>query len=373
MKVGIMSMQRIINYGSFLQSYSLKKTIESLGHEVEFVDYNPGPVLIKTKKSFIRILYRRMKKSLLFLTKKRAEKMTSDAKAYYKYENIFRKEILPLMGVGEKRNLKPEIDILVIGSDEVFNCLQTNPDVGYSKELFGYGTNADRVISYAASFGNTTFDNLVKYGIVDEITGFLKGFYHISVRDNNSERIIRTIGIDKVDKHVDPVFLYDYTSLIPSKKMGSDYIAIYAYWSRISKSEAQAIKEFANKHNKKIICLCAPQEHLENFIAATPFEILAYIRDADYIVTDTFHGTVFSIKYNKNFSVFLRQGHENIYGNNEKLHDLLIHFGLTSRIVDENRTLDSILSSLPQFEEINDKINNERNRSIAYLEKMIEG
>ena len=68
----------------------------------------------------------------------------------------YQSKYLPLLGISELRNEKPSVDALVIGSDEVFNCLQTNPKVGYSKELFGYHANTDKIISYAASFGNTT-------------------------------------------------------------------------------------------------------------------------------------------------------------------------------------------------------------------------
>lgn len=69
-----------------------------------------------------------------------------------------------MLGVTEEMNYNPELDCLVIGSDEVFNCIQKNSNVGYSPELFGKDNRAKKLITYAASFGNTTLEKLDRYG-----------------------------------------------------------------------------------------------------------------------------------------------------------------------------------------------------------------
>ncbi|MCE2266893.1 hypothetical protein GPX15_05810 [Streptococcus thermophilus] len=86
------------------------------------------------------------------------------------------------------------LDCLIVGSDEVFNCIQKNPNVGYSLELFGKDNNAKRLISYAASFGNTTLDKLQAYAKDREISTYLKRFDAISVRDSNSGEIVKKIN-----------------------------------------------------------------------------------------------------------------------------------------------------------------------------------
>lgn len=98
-----------------------------------------------------------------------------------------------MLGVAGKMNYTPQLDYLVIGSDEVFNCVQKNRNVGYSPELFGEGNNAKRLISYAASFGNTTLEKLDKYKKKDEIASLLKKFDAISVRDSNSGKIVESL------------------------------------------------------------------------------------------------------------------------------------------------------------------------------------
>ena len=72
----------------------------------------------------------------------------------------FRELYFPMLGMSEVRNPRAKEDVIVIGSDEVFNCLQTNPDVGYSRQLFGKDANADKIMTYAASFGTTTVEVL---------------------------------------------------------------------------------------------------------------------------------------------------------------------------------------------------------------------
>ena len=111
-------------------------------------------------------------------------------------------------------NYQADVDLLVIGSDEVFNCLQSNPEVGYSLELFGKNSRAGKVVTYAASFGNTTLKRLEEFGKAQEVGECLKQLDEISVRDQNSFALVETLSGRTPEKHLDPVFLYDYTEEI---------------------------------------------------------------------------------------------------------------------------------------------------------------
>ena len=296
MKVGIMSMQRIVNYGSFLQAYGLMKLIQQLGHDVEFVDYHPGESILKKTHSISVFGY--PKKIVRFLR----HRTTRKKRNFYRKANSFNyiyNEFLPLLGVTDEKNYDYSCDVLVIGSDEVFNCLQDAP-VGFSPELFGYNCNAKRCISYAASFGTTTLEKLKEYGKNEEIGEYLSNLDSISVRDQNSESIIRSLCNKSVDMNLDPVLMYGFESEVPeiSEK---DYIIVYAYRGRISKEEGKYIKRFAKEKNKRLIALGGVQDFCDEYFIGNPFEILGYIKSADYIVTDTFHGAVFSLKYGKRF------------------------------------------------------------------------
>ncbi len=365
MKIGILSMQRIKNYGSFLQAYSLKKNVEALGHEVEFVDYlAEKPINLVEKKpikrdvkSYISAIRRRIYKT-------RAEKMALQRRAFLKrYDS----EFYDMLGLTKDKNYTPVLDTLVIGSDEVFNCLQTNPEVGYSKQLFGVDNKANKVITYAASCGNTNLERLNEFGVTDEVGEWMKNIDTFSVRDNNAKEVVETLTGKETVTHLDPVLIHHWREIDAIDIELKDYIVVYAYTGRIKPNEAEIIKAFAKKHNKKIVCIGEYQSFCDMYISADPFELLAYIKKSDFVVTDTFHGTVFSIKLNRPFATILRSSEGNRYGNTEKLTSLLGKFNLMNRRVDTIENLEKIITTPVDFTEANKVIAEETERSVMYL------
>ena len=172
-KVGIMSMQRIANYGSFLQAYALKQLIEEVGCNVEFVDYHVGaPVIVENADSKNKVV-RKIKKGLETF---RYRDSLAHKLSFIRYKQSFAQKYMPLLGIADEMNYNPTVDCLVIGSDEVFNCIQKNSNVGYSPELFGKNNHAKKLITYAASFGNTTLEKLEKYKKANEVGALLKKY-----------------------------------------------------------------------------------------------------------------------------------------------------------------------------------------------------
>lgn len=337
-KVGIMSMQRIANYGSFLQAYALKQLIEENGNKVEFVDYHRGTPIIKDNTDDNNKFKRKIKKGLEIF---RYEAPLLHKILFIKYKQKFIKNYMPLLGVTKEMNYNSELDCLVIGSDEVFNCIQKNTNVGYSLELFGKNSKAKKVISYAASFGNTTLDKLKKYGKSEEIGSLLSLFNAISVRDNNSGEIIKELTKKEVIYNLDPVLIYDYIkhcNKIPKFASNEKYLILYAYSGRISKEEANWIKLYAKNKGLKIYVIGGIQSCADKFISCSPFEVLTYFKNAEEIITDTFHGTIFSIITHRKFSTLIRKSIGNSYGNEEKLKDLLkrlnLEFRMTTKVAD---------------------------------------
>jgi len=262
------------------------------------------------------------------------------------------KNFLPLLGVSKERNYRPSVDVLIIGSDEVFNCLQKNPRVGYSKELFGFNNNANKLMSYAGSFGNTTLERLNDYGIVEEIKDMLLKFDHISVRDSNSGMIVQQLTGKEPNYNLDPVLIYDFSNEIPSVNIQDNYIVVYAYRNRLRNEEINSIKKFAEKKKKRLICLGGYQEFCDEYIDASPFELLSYIKNAEYVITDTFHGTIFSIINHKQFVSFIRKSVNGAYGNQEKMTDLLQRLGLSGRGIYQLSELEKIIEQPINYSEV---------------------
>ena len=375
MKVGIISMQRVCNNGSFLQAYGLKKLIESLGHEVVFVDYHLGKPIIHTPKERIRyIILKNRNRAINLFAKMKSLRfvLPCEMKQIAAKRDQYKHEILPLLGITTEEHYNTEVDALVIGSDEVFNCTQINPEVGFSPELFGYKANAKKVLSYAASFGNTTHKKLQDCNKADELRGYFNKFSSISVRDENSFNVIKALTGKEPEINLDPVLMYDFMSIVPDKELRRNYIVVYAYRARITSKESEEIVRFAKKTNKRLISVSGQMDWCDEHFKGNPFEILDLFRHADYAITDTFHGTIFSIINRLRFVTLIRDSMGGAYGNQEKLQDLLDRLGLHDRSFSNDKdVLESRIQAKIQYEDVFNIINKERQHTNKYLKDQL--
>jgi len=347
MKIGIMSMQRIRNYGSFMQSYCLKNILEQMNNQVSFVDYQEGnPVSDEINLDDIQKLP----------LKKLIKKKIVGAKFAILYNYIWLPKYL---NIKRKKCFNKEIDKLIIGSDEVFNCTQSGKTVGYSKDLFGYGRK--NVSTYAASFGYTTIERLKKYKINNEVANMLKELSSISVRDKNSYNIVNELTGIKPEINLDPVLVSNLSKIKLPKIRTKNYIIIYSYCGRITEEESKYIRAFADKHNKKIISLGYYNSYADKNIVVNPFKMLTYFKNADYVITDTFHGSIFSIIYEKKFVTLIRKT------NREKLGDLLERLNLRERELDDLANLEAKISKNIDYKKVNEILKYERKHTLDYL------
>lgn len=356
-------MQRVPNYGSYLQAMGLKQIIEKLGHDVVFIDYIPCPPVT----SYSKIYYFLWKiKSTGFISQ------TIDNFRYYflkrkPFDLLYKKNYLPRLEITYKKTYNKEVDVAVVGSDEVFNCIQSGFNVGYSPMLFGSGIKTKRVFSYAASFGYTTIEKLKEYKIYDEVMTYMKAFDYLSVRDRNSFEIIKNLTGKRAVLNLDPVLISDYD--IPDVEIKiKDYVVLYTYKSRkYTDEEKKQIKSFCKKNKKVLLSIGDCQDWVDVKIDAFPLELLAYIKNADFVITDTFHGSVFSIKYNKNFVTRVRDDNFN------KLFDLLERLNQEDRIIQSYSNLEDKYFHSPDFTQTNRIIAKEKKKTIDYLNESILG
>ena len=369
MLVGIMTMHRIPNYGSFLQAYSLKRMIESMGHEVVFVDYHVEPDIEHRGDAaeIARCNVVRIKQRL---------KATSFGRAAKKMVRGVRPSSRSVMfscdgmlGVTDRRRYNTECDVLVIGSDEVFNCLQLGSNVGYSLDLFGRGANARKVVSYAASFGNTTIEKLDLYGVAEEIGECLKKFDEVSVRDTNSASIVERLTGKAPDIHLDPVLVGGIESEEWAACDESGYVALYGYAFRFSEEECTAALKFAHSRGLELVAIGEDQPIRDRHVRCRPDQVLPYFHAADYVITDTFHGSIFSIVTHTPFVTIPRVDKNGQGGNVQKLTTLLDGLGLSDRCICAISDLDDALAGKIDFD-VSDSIRSaEAERSRSYLKR----
>lgn len=355
MKVAILSMQKVVNYGSFMQSFALRKTIESLGHEVEYIDIKNG------------IQKKGLERSAVLYLRKFIERFANlhffkILKQHRYLNHRFQTEFFDELGILERKY--SEYDVVVIGSDEVFNFAQPTP-WGFTDQLYGNVPEANKVISYAGSFGHTTKEKIDKFGVKEEIKAAMSRMTSISVRDTNSVDVVEGLLGCKPSMNVDPVFLYDFSKHLVDIKE-ENYILVYTYPNRISsQKEIDEIVSFAKENNKKLISIGFYFSWCDEVITPHPFEVLSYFKCADYIITDTFHGSIFSIITNSKFGTLIRDT------NSEKLTSLLKTMDKSDRIIDEVDNLSEIMQRDIDYKTTNEIIQLERTRSLDYLRSNI--
>ena len=348
-------MQHVRNYGSFLQAYALKTTLESFGHQCEFVDIeqgNPLPGLERNLKYLVGMAFKR------YFNWNAIVSSLGRMKYQKLYYERFDKEYLPELGI--HKHTFNEYDLVVIGSDEVFNFNQ-HTTYGFTTQLYGDVKNAKKVLSYAGSFGTTTIDVVDKFGVRDVIAKAMGRMAAISVRDDNSLNVVKNLLGKEPSYNIDPVLMFDYQKYAKEPKE-KDYIVVYSYPNRIKgKEEINAIKRFAKEKGKKLISICFYFPWCDETVIPHPFEVLGYMKNADYVITDTFHGCVMSIKFNKQFAALVRES------NMQKMNSLLDQFGLSERACHDITQIGAIVDRDIDYNPVNDLLKKEHIKSIDYL------
>ena len=366
-KIGILSMQRVINYGSYLQAYELKKLLlENGASEVEFIDIVPGQALKGYEISGFRYKVKRLTRlaRVIFECRLFAKKRTA---SFMKQVEDKIKDAWPALGINSSRQEPTEYDVAVIGSDEVFNCCQST-SWGFTSQLYGDIPQAGTVVSYAGSFGRTTLELIEHHGIGNKIAAELNKMMYISVRDANSRKIVKALTGKEPLVHIDPVLAYGFRNeleTLPCVKE-SGYILVYSYPDRINdKKEIAAIKSFAKSTGKKLISVMSRYDWCDDAVIPAPLELLAWFKGADYVISETFHGTIFSIIAQKQFVTFGRST------SIAKLTSMLEPYGLAGRLLTVPEDIPDVFGEHIDYNDVNSRLENLRSETVDYIKLIL--
>lgn len=354
MKVGILTHHYVKNYGAFLQAYALMNTIKEIDSncEVEFIN------LVVQKHNLVN-LYRNL----------RIPKSVQGLKMYPRKLNRLRilaryEKLLPISK--EKptiENLK-KYDKIIVGSDEVWNYL----DYSAHPLKFAYGLNEQKVYSYAASAGQIE-DNTA---IPDYVSIGMKNFTHISVRDKMTSDLVKRVLNKECTEVLDPTLIYDYASDKNIKKVSpfnKPYILIYG--CVFTEEQKQYIKKFSEENGLLVIGAGEYEEWFDNYkIEYSPFEWVNLFACADYVLTGTFHGLMFSLIFEKNFVCMP------VYKNRiNKTKTIIEKLGLERQLLktdDSISVFNNILISKIDYNEVCNKKNDLVLKSKEYLRMVLE-
>ena len=355
MKIGVLTFHRCINYGSYWQARCLVEGLRARGHEAELLDHWSAHANYAEWKCALQ--------PTLPTPSPRADRPAYRAKMQNFFCAFDGLSLSPRFDLNEPSNM-PRYDALVVGSDEVWNI--SHPWFGQKPLFYGADARADRLISYAASFGNYPADQ----GLDDYWVNYLRAFDSIAVRDDNSRNLIKKSLGYWPTLTLDPCL--QWADLIapdsPNIGDGSDFIAVYGH--NFSPEFAAQMRRYAGAHGLPLVSIGYRNDWADaQWLDAGPDQFADFIARAPCVATDFFHGCVFALLNHKPF-VCEVNGYRST-----KITDLLRTVGGSRHLTNADASeaeIDALLSE-PLSETIAENIARLRADSNAYLEGALGG
>ncbi|MFD0988662.1 polysaccharide pyruvyl transferase family protein [Mariniflexile jejuense] len=351
MKIKTITCHEVYNYGASLQEFALLKHLKALGHDVEAINYRPHydsnhfnlfrvSNEVFNKNILLKYIYILLKLPSRLIHLKRKREFDKFSKKFIKSTNTQYKCNQQLT------NNLPNADVYICGSDQIWNSFFENgKDPAYYLDF----VPSDKLkISYAASFAIDKLEENIKEFVKEKV----KRINFISVRESSGKNILENLGIKNVTQVLDPVFLIEsskWEELITIPKESDKYIFIYDFDSN------PLIKNMALKYKKdygwKIITVNQNIKYADrNYFLEGPIKFLSLVKNAEFVISNSFHAVAFSIIFKKDFVVFNR--HDKI---NTRMRDLLDsinqkHLLITDSESLKNHNLNSINYSIVESE-----------------------
>ena len=370
MKVSIITRHAIPNYGSVLQSYASVKMFENLGYDAEILNYvrydERGKESVITNCPIGKTGFKNKLKRIAYfcLQYPNALKMN---KTFEKFQKQYLRLSNNTYGsIDELKKDLPDSDVFVTGSDQVWGKIGSSE---YDPAYFLNFVPANKhKIAYSSSFGKTD----LKEVLIKELDGLLESYNSILVREKSAVEIIEKYTKQSAKHILDPTLMLSqdkWNELCePTGIEGTDYIFVYQlhhnkemenYVTRIQKETGLPVYRV----HPSIFYSLKPGQFIH---LPTPGQFLSYIKNAKYMITDSFHGTVFSIIFNNQFiDIIPELTGTRIYslldmiGQSDRILkdmndfswiDKTIDYNVVNSIIEEKKkeTFDTLIQSLPE-------------------------
>ena len=377
-RIGILTFHKAINYGSVLQAWALQQTLKTNEYDSEIIDYEPKEskhlyeTRLKDAKGFKRKLKRFLSlKGKVFLQREKFQCFRKEdlylSKERYTYNSDF-------------GSIADKYDVIITGSDQVWNTNIEDCDPVFFLPFPFKG----KKIAYACS---------VNEGRVNErfpeewLNKWLQQYNFISVREQSGvEKVSSFLDNNmKIYNTLDPTLLLDkemYNSLIGEKIKQEHYIFLYNMWTKME--GIQVARKISEKLGLPVYTLTNQMDMIRIIKYSSngvkvdlqhtgPKDFLNYIYYSDFVITDSFHGTAFSIIFNKEFLTLNAHTDNGKYKNDERLKNILSHESLSERFV-KIGDIDSFdLRKKIDYKIVNEYRENLKSQSLCLLFDAIEG
>jgi hypothetical protein len=312
--IGVLTFHRCINYGSYWQARCLVDGLRALGADAVLLDHR--------SERIDRAEWRCALQPLLPERSSPQHRALYAAKTRKFFDAFARLPMSPPFALGEPDTV-PDCDLVVVGSDEVWNL--KHPWYGGSALFYGQGLQSNRLASYAASFGNSTFAEDRDRPWID----YLRDFDHIAVRDLNSRRIVQDMLGEAPDLVLDPCLQFPGSiTAIEAHAPDQPFVAVYGHsfpaWFKT------AIRHWADTKVLPLVSIGYGNDWVDHqWIDAGPADFARFMASATAVATNFFHGCVFSLVNGKPFSTVLSSYRSN------KISDLMATVGAEDHLAGE--------------------------------------
>lgn len=345
-RIGMLTFHRADNLGAVLQSYALQTVLNTeFNADAELIDYVCDKVEA-TRHVHVTSLKSLVKAPLLWV--------------YYQIKHkgfaAFRKKYLKQSkNVYNKKNIASccdDYDVFLAGSDQIWNPECSGNDDTFFLNFVESGVSA----SYAASIGNYHYNDKE----AGKIAQMISRLSEISVRELSGQAELSRIGVHGAQVHPDPVMLLevsDWNKVMSGRLCKDKYILVYILLDDVNVMECA--RAYAEAHNCKIIC---NKTSIEFIMHNSPHEFLSWISNAEAVFTNSFHGTAFSLVFNKPLAADIEQTDGR---KNDRIYDLLIPAGAEKCIITGG-------TSEPKVPGVSDYLAARRAEAMTYLKNICE-
>ena len=373
------------NYGGMLQAYATEALLENEGYEYELIRYRKKRTFMEKIRSIPRLLnaillhdkYEALIKKLgeiryPVFAKNNARRMDSFEKFQKKH---FTKLSPEYVGYKELCEGAKKYSAVITGSDQLWSPagLPTN---FYNLMFVPDGINK---VSFASSFGVKR----IPWYQVRRTREFLNRIEYVSIREDRGAEIVKELTGKTAPVLMDPVFYFskaEWEDLIPEEKLEfNDYI--FCYFLGDNPEHRKVAGQLAAGTGKKIMTL----RHLDRYVAAdegfgdyAPYDVdparfLNILRNASYVCTDSFHGSAFSVIYEKQFIVFDRYSRNSHHSKNSRIESLCRNLGLEARRWTGREDIISAMQKEIDYSAVNEKVAAYKRNMQKYLAQALCG
>ncbi len=365
MKIAVITLHRVRNYGSSLQTLATQSFFEKMGFQVEVIDYYPERYTSVGLLKRLKNKSEKLKHNVILLTGARVIMAFS----YFKKKIVFDrflKRYIKMSGKtyrteGELKNYPLRFDAYCTGSDQVWN---SHWNEGIDKPLYlSFVPSGKYKFSYASSIGN----EILAKEEARTVRELLSDYTHITVRENKGVDVLKSIGI-KATQMLDPTLLFPFSFW---KQYVTGYYAAKKYIVTYNLHHDKRVDTLAQKLSKELgLPVYNISYNIHDIVRKGTLKwcpnvenYLDLIKNAQYVITDSFHATVFSIIFHtKFFSIYPEEA-------SSRIRSILALTGLSERAANYIPAVDKVVAKI-DFEEADRILEHERKRASAYIEQI---